>query len=144
MARVTVIDDSSDFLDLMSDILTDLGHEMTGLAAVRSSIHEVADTRPELLVIDLLLEQPAQEVSGWELTLLARSHRYLVGVPIILCTAAVWEIERRATDLAEIAGVHVMTKPFGLDEMTTLIGELLASPVPMSRRRSAPRRASQG
>jgi hypothetical protein len=30
MARVTVINDSSDFLDLMRDLIGSLGHHMTG------------------------------------------------------------------------------------------------------------------
>ncbi len=133
MARVTVINDSTEFLSLMEEILTDLGHEMVGLKAVKVSIHEVVDSQPDLLIIDLLLENTAQEVSGWELLLLARSHRMLRKIPVILCTAAVWELQRRANDLAEIADVHVRTKPFELDEMTSLVTELLggeASAVP--------------
>ena len=31
MALVTVINDSSDFLDLMREVITELGHQMTGL-----------------------------------------------------------------------------------------------------------------
>jgi hypothetical protein len=34
MARVSVINDSSDFLDFMRELLTSLGHEMTGFRAV--------------------------------------------------------------------------------------------------------------
>lgn len=127
MARVTVINDSAEFLGLMQEILTELRHDMVGLRAVKVSIHEVVDSEPDLLIIDLLLENTPQEVSGWELLLLARSHRMLRKIPVILCTAAVWELQRRANDLAEIADVHVRTKPFELDEMTSLVTELLGS-----------------
>jgi CheY-like chemotaxis protein len=125
MARVTVINDSSQFLDLMRDLLADLGHEMVGLEAVKISIDEIVASRPELLVVDLRLEDQRQEVSGWELVILARSHRQLLGVPIILCTADVWELKKRADDLEQIADVHVRTKPFTLEDMSDLVTRLL-------------------
>ena len=36
-----------------------------------------------------------------------------------------WEIKQRAKDLEQIAGVHVRTKPFDMDEMCDLIQRLL-------------------
>lgn len=126
MARITVIDDSSDFLDLMRELIDELGHDMTGMVAVTTTIHEVVDTQPDLLVVDLVLGDTSQEVSGWELMLLARAHRSLHDVPIILCTADVWAIKQRATDLQMIADVHPLTKPFALDDMWQLIEDLLA------------------
>lgn len=128
MARVTVIDDSEEFLALMQDVLSTLGHEMAGFLAVKASIEEIVDSNPQLLVVDLRLQDKPQEMSGWELIILARSHRHLRDVPIILCTADVWELKRRARDLEQVAGVHVRTKPFELDEISDLIQRLLDEP----------------
>jgi CheY-like chemotaxis protein len=125
MARVTVINDSSEFLQLMRELLLSLGHQMTGFQAVDIAFGQVLASDPELLVVDLRLEEKRQEVSGWELMILAKTHRDLLKVPIILCTADLWELEKRATELEEIAGVHVRTKPFDLDEMCDLIQRLL-------------------
>lgn len=124
-ARVTVIDDSVDFLLLMEEILDVLGHSMTGLQAVETSVEEVVATTPDLLVVDLRLENAPQQISGWELVILARAHRELLDVPIILCTADLFELKRRMPELREIAGVRVVTKPFELDEISELIGRLL-------------------
>jgi DNA-binding response OmpR family regulator len=126
MARVTVINDSDDFLALMREILLEAGHRMTGFKAVEASIEDVVDTRPQLLIVDLRLQEKAQEISGWELIILARSHRELGNVPIILCTADVWELQKRAADLEQIAGVHVRPKPFNVEEMIGLVRRLLA------------------
>ena len=126
MARVTVINDSEAFLALMREILLEAGHQMTGFQAVATSIEEVVDSRPQLLIIDLRLEDQRQEMSGWELIILARTHRQLMSVPIILCTADVWELEKRASDLEQIAGVYVRTKPFNVEEMIELVQRLLA------------------
>jgi CheY-like chemotaxis protein len=126
VARVSVIDDSPDFLDLMCELLASLGHQMTGFTAVEASIESVVRSDPELLIVDLRLQDRAQEISGWELIVLARSHRHLIDVPLILCTGDVWELKKRATDLEQTAGVHVRTKPFDVDEMCDLINRLLA------------------
>ena len=125
MARVTVINDSPQFLALMDDLLTTLGHQMTGYQAVATGFEQIIASEPELLVVDLRLEDKRQEVSGWELIILAKAHRDLQHVPIILCTADLWELEKRATDLEQIADVHVRTKPFEVNEMCDLIQRLL-------------------
>jgi DNA-binding NtrC family response regulator len=126
MARVTVINDSPDFLALMREAITELGHEMTGMEAVGTNIEDVVSSRPDLLMVDLRLENKPQEISGWEMIVLAKAHRDLLDVPVILATADVWEIKQRAKDLEQIAGVHVRTKPFDMDEMCELIERLLA------------------
>jgi two-component system response regulator PilR (NtrC family)/two-component system response regulator AtoC len=130
MARVSVIDDSADFLEMMGDLLSSLGHTMTGFEAVETSIEEVVDSKPELLVVDLRLGDTPQVISGWEILVLARSHRELRHVPVILCTADVWELKKRSTDLENIAGVHVRTKPFQMDEIIGLIGQLVGTAEP--------------
>lgn len=126
MARVTVINDSEAFLALMREILLEAGHGMTGFQAVATSIQDVLDSRPQLMIIDLRLEDQRQEMSGWELIILSRAHKQLMNVPIILCTADVWELEKRAADLEQIARVHVRTKPFHVEEMISLVQRLLA------------------
>ena len=125
MSRITVINDSPEFLGLMKDLTFRIGHEMIGFEAVSVSLAEVVASEPELIVLDLRLENQAQEISGWELLALARAHAALQSVPIILCTAATWEVERRAHELAEVADVHVRTKPFAVQEMMALIKALV-------------------
>lgn len=126
MARVTAITDSPEFLDLMREILTGEGHQMEGLDAAGISVQGMVETDPRLLIVDVRLEGRPPGISGWELIVLARSQRELLDVPIILCTSDRWEIEMRAEDLAQIAGVHVLTKPFKVDDLIGLIDGLLA------------------
>jgi CheY-like chemotaxis protein len=125
VSHVTVIDDSSEFLQLMDEIIGGLGHTMTLLEAVKTSFEEVIATEPDLLVVDLRLENTPQEVSGWELVILARAHRDLTRIPIILCTADLFELQKRTKELEQIAGVHILAKPFELDDMTEMVTRLL-------------------
>ena len=126
MARVTVVNDSSAFLDLMRDLLATLGHEMVGFEAVTASIEQLVDSTPDLLIVDLVLQDTPQVMSGWELLVLARSHRHLLSVPVILCSGDLWELEKRADDLEQIANVHVRTKPFDVDDICDLIERLVS------------------
>jgi DNA-binding response OmpR family regulator len=100
---------------------------VTGFQAVETSIEDVVNSQPQLLIVDLRLQVKPQEISGWELIILARAHRQLINVPVILCTGDVWEVKKRAQDLEQIAGVHVRTKPFEVDEMSELIQRLLGA-----------------
>lgn len=125
MARVTAINDSSEFLDLMRDLLGTLGHEMMGFEAIETSIEQIVDSRPDLLIVDLRLQDTPLVMSGWQLLVLARSHRQLLSVPVILCSADTWELSKRADDLEQIAGIHVRPKPFDFDDMCDLITRLL-------------------
>jgi DNA-binding response OmpR family regulator len=130
VARVTVVNDSSEFLDLMRALLAEDRHHMTGFEAVGTHVEDIVASDPELLVVDLRLEDTPQSVSGWELVILARAHRDLLDVPVILCSADVFELRKRATELEQLANVHVLTKPFDIDEMLGLIRRLLEQPKP--------------
>jgi CheY-like chemotaxis protein len=125
MARITVINDSSEFLSVMDQVIGAMGHHMTGFHAVHAALEDVVATQPDVLILDLRLEDERQAISGWELLALARAHPALRSVPVILCTADTAELERRAAELAQIANVHVRPKPFAIQEMTDLIDALL-------------------
>jgi DNA-binding response OmpR family regulator len=124
-ARITVINDSPEFVELVRDVGQELGHTVAGFEAVDAGITEIAASRPDLLIIDLVLGDPAQTINGWELLLLARAHRDLRHVPIILVTADVGGVKDRAPELATMSNVHVLTKPFGLDDIEPLLTRLL-------------------
>lgn len=131
MARITVINDSLAFLAVMDDLVGAVGHEMAGFDAVSASLDEVVATRPDILIIDLRLEDERQAISGWELLALARAHPDLRSVPVILCTADISELEGRSAELEQIANVHVRPLPFAVHEMTALIDELLPRATPL-------------
>jgi DNA-binding NtrC family response regulator len=83
-------------------------------------------SRPALLMIDLRLEQPAHDLSGWELIVLASHHRSLAGVPIVVCSADLVEMQRRTSELGESARFELLAKPFDVDAVEQLVERLLA------------------
>jgi len=124
--RISVVNDNPDFLELMSAILDeDAGYEVSLFAGERTTAAELAASAPDLLIIDLLLGG----VSGWELVVLARADQRLADVPVIVCSADVAELRERAEELKRIGNIHVLEKPFGVDQVTELVERLVGRAV---------------
>jgi CheY-like chemotaxis protein len=127
--RIVVINDNPEFLELMSAILDDdAGYDVTLFDGQRSTIDEIATARPDLVIIDLLLGG----ASGWEIATLARADDRLADVPMIVCSADVTALRDRAEELERIGNVHVLPKPFGIDELTDVVVRLVGRPQPVS------------
>jgi DNA-binding response OmpR family regulator len=116
--RITVVNDNPDFLELMSAILDeDAGYDVTLFDGEKVSIEEIVASDPALLIVDLVLGA----VSGWEIVTLARAHDRLAAVPILVCSADVAALRERAEELARIGNVHILEKPFSIDEITEVV-----------------------
>ena len=120
--RISVINDNPDFLALMSAILDDeAGYEVTQFSGERTTMAELAASEPDLIIVDLLLGG----ASGWELVTLARADERLADVPIIVASADVIALRDREAELQRIGNIHMMAKPFGIDDMTDLVVSLV-------------------
>ena len=88
-----------------------------------ATIEAIATTDPDLLVIDLRLGREAP--SGWDILLMARAHGALREVPIILCSADIVELRSRKEEMSSIADVHILEKPFRIEQAEELVRRLL-------------------
>jgi CheY-like chemotaxis protein len=127
--RISVVNDNPDFLELMSAILDeDAGYDVSLFNGQETEIGVLAASEPDLIVVDLLLGG----ASGWEIVTLARADDRLATVPIIVCSADVTALRERAGELERIGNVHVLSKPFSIDEITGLVEQLVGRAVPAS------------
>jgi DNA-binding response OmpR family regulator len=127
--RISVVNDNPDFLELMSAILDeDAGYDVSLFDGDQTSIDELAASTPDLVIVDLLLG----DTSGWEIVTLSRADARLADVPIVICSADVTGLRERATELERIGDVHVLTKPFGIDQVTELVERLIGRAVAAS------------
>ena len=125
--RISVVNDNPDFLELMSAILDeDAGYDVGLFNGQEMEIGALAASDPDLIVVDLLLGG----ASGWEIVTLARADERLASVPIIVCSADVTALTERAGDLERIGNVHVLSKPFSIDDITGLVEQLIGRAVP--------------
>jgi CheY-like chemotaxis protein len=127
--RIAVVNDNPEFLELMSAILDeDAGYDVTLFNGQEIGVAELAATDPHLIIVDLLLGG----ASGWEIVTIARADESLAPVPIIVCSADVTALRERAGDLERIGNVHVLAKPFAIDDITGLVEDLIGRAVPAS------------
>jgi DNA-binding response OmpR family regulator len=120
--RISVINDNPDFLELMSAILDeDAGYEVALFDGEKTTIAEIADSDPELIIVDLLLGG----ASGWEIVALTRADDRLSHLPILVCSADVTSLRERADELMQIGNVHILEKPFGIDQVTEMVEGLI-------------------
>jgi DNA-binding response OmpR family regulator len=120
--RISVVNDNPEFLDLMAAILAeDAGYDVRLFDGEETTVDEIADSEPQLLIVDLLLGG----ASGWEIVTLARSDARFAGVPVLVCSADVISLRDRAEELERIGDVHVLAKPFGVDELTEAVAGLV-------------------
>ena len=123
--RISVINDNAAFLELMSAILDeDAGYDVTVFSGETTSIAEIVAADPNLLIVDLLLGG----ASGWEIVALTRADPRLADVPVVICSADVIALRDRTAELESIGNVHVLAKPFGIDEVTSLVERLIGRP----------------
>ena len=127
MARVTVVNDNPEFLELVGEILKD---ERYAVSLVDGDIPEplerIRESRPDLLMIDLRLG--TDKLHGWDVAQQVRKDPALSEVPILLCSADVVALAEVEDLLDETHMTAVLTKPFEIDELTETVERLLGEP----------------
>ena len=119
MAKILVIDDDEVIAELLQSVLAEGGHLATAIAAledVRPDGFELVIT--DLLSTDLLSASPynVADAGKW----VAEVRRRVPGVPVIVCTAH----RAAANDGVGMAADAVLTKPFDVDALLTLVHRL--------------------
>ena len=117
MSQVLVVDDDETVARVVVDYLQRAGHQTQHLADGRSAIDAVAQHRPDLMVLDLMLP----EVDGLEVcrqVRLTEPH-----LPVIMLTA-LGEAEDRIVGL-EVGADDYVTKPFSPRELVLRVDSVL-------------------
>ena len=123
MTRITVVNDSPDFLELMREILESDQHEATTVDGDRSDALElIVASRPNVLIIDIRMG--ADTLHGWDVGQQVRRDPALAGVSILLCSADVAALAALAGDLDGDNRVAMLAKPFSLGELEAAIAAL--------------------
>lgn len=115
MPTVLVIDDDEVIAELLQSVLAEGGHDATAVP----SLDHARPAHIDLVVTDLISASPytLAGASAW----VAEVRRRLPGVPVVVCTA-----HRAASgDWADMGADAVLTKPFDLEELLTIVRRLV-------------------
>ncbi len=119
MAKVLVVDDEPDAVELVSFNLKAAGYEVVTADDGNEAIKRARQHAPDLVLLDVMLP----EVDGLEVCKLLRRDPVTSGVPIIMLTAKAAEIDRVLG--LELGADDYMTKPFSPRELILRVKNLL-------------------
>jgi two-component system phosphate regulon response regulator PhoB len=121
--RIAVIDDDNDFRQFIADALCDHGWEVLDCADAFSTYDLLRTTIPDVILLDLRLNG---SLAGWDILTFLELHPTLHRVPVILCSAAVDEMQHRAEWL-RAHNIATLIKPFELEHLYTLLASRIGS-----------------
>ena len=122
-ARIVVVNDDTDFLTLMFDLLTDIGGYEVGICREGHNAYQfVKEQAPDLVILDIRID--GQEL-GWTILECLTLDPVTRPIPLIVCSAAIRELKDHEAYLAQY-GVDVMPKPFDLDHLLEKVASALA------------------
>lgn len=126
MARITVVNDNAEFLDLMHDLLAGDRHETVLIDGDRpTAIQEIRASRPELLIIDIRLGVIGDH--GWQIAKEVRTDPAHADLPILLCCSDPLALREMGDEIGATHRVETLPKPFSLDELTEKIDRLIGN-----------------
>jgi PAS domain S-box-containing protein len=117
-SRIFVVDDDADVRQFLSEILISLGHRVETMECAAAALEALAAGAPQLMLVDFAMP----EMNGAELARKAR--KLYPELPIVFVTGFA---ESDQIEAALGADVPVLRKPFGIEQLSTLVGAQLAA-----------------
>ncbi|MGH9442113.1 MAG: EAL domain-containing protein [Thermoanaerobaculia bacterium] len=118
-ARILVVDDEVDVLQLVQTILTGARYRVSTAETGSAAIAIAARERPDLILLDVMMP----EISGWEVCSMLKNSAETQGIPIVMLSVKN-EIRDMITSMQAGADDHV-TKPFSGRKLIGTIERLL-------------------
>ncbi|MCC6802890.1 MAG: response regulator [Anaerolineae bacterium] len=119
MRRILVIEDNSDNMVLISDVLNSMGYQVLVAKDGEEGIRSALSEKPDLILMDLSLPR----VDGWTATRTLKNDPGLAATPIIALTAhAMMGDRERALE----AGCNdYVSKPINMRDLTAKLRQYL-------------------
>jgi CheY-like chemotaxis protein len=136
VATILVVDDEPSIRQLVRLTLGMDGHEVLEASDGRQALEEVAQRRPDLILLDVMM--PA--LSGWDTlaSLKASRDADVRQIPVLMLTALTTPTDRAKGGIE--GAVRYLTKPIAPDDLTNAVNETLAGePEPVQRRKAQQR-----
>jgi len=112
-----VLDDNQDILDIMREALLYQEFEVKVTMDSSSIINLAKQYQPDLIILDYHLAGS----NGYDICRNLKTHPTLGHIPVIICSAYI----QKNADLSSWGCDDVIAKPFGLQELTEKVSNLI-------------------
>jgi DNA-binding response OmpR family regulator len=123
MARILVINDTQEILELFRMLLEEEGYEVVLSGFPIQQINDVKLIKPDLIILDFVF---GDQKTGWQMLQILKMDRATSTIPVIVCTAAL-DMVREQEGYLVSQGVHIVFKPFDIDHLLSNVKQLLES-----------------
>lgn len=118
---IVISDHDRDYLNLMEELLVEEGYRAIVITGGPDVHPLIVREQPALAIVDMPIKDPDE---GWRLLTMLRLSPRTKALPILICSTNT-QLMRDNTERLEAMGCKLLAKPFGLEEMLSLIRELL-------------------
>ena len=123
-ARILVVNDTQEILELFRMLLEEQeGYDVVLSGFPIQQIKDIEHIKPDLIILDLVL---GDEQTGMQMLQMLKMQQSTVAIPVLVCTAAL-QIVREQEGYLVSQGVHVVYKPFEIDDLMANVKQLLGS-----------------
>ncbi len=123
MARILVVNDIQAILELFRTLLEEEGYEVVLAGFPFQQISDIERINPDLIILDFVF---GDQKTGWQMLQMLKMRRSTATIPVIACTAAL-DLVREQEGYLVSQGVHVIFKPFDIDQLLASIKQVLES-----------------
>lgn len=124
--HVLVINDTKEILDLFRTLLDEEGYRVStdnfSALDAAAKLEDVKRIGPDAIILDFII---GGEPLGWQFLQLLKMDRATKSIPIVICTAAVRQVEELESHLRTM-GIEVVLKPFDIDHILTALERALS------------------
>lgn len=119
MTKIVIVEDERDIIDVLEFNFRAEGFEVSSAMTGRDGLNLVQNTRPDLLIVDLMLP----DMSGNEICRTLRTSPQGKSLPILILSARGEEIDRVVG--FELGADDYVTKPFSMRELMLRVRALI-------------------
>jgi len=120
--RILIVDDDPDIVELMADILSMEGYEVSFAPSGEESLELLKQGRPDLILLDIMMPNG---MDGWETLEHIRSNEQYSDIPVVMVTAKQPTFRVAQTKAKLIDGYLV--KPFTPAALIQMVSEVFSS-----------------
>ena len=122
--RILVVNDTQEILELFRMLLEEEeGYDVVLSGFPIQQVKDIEHIKPDLIILDLVL---GDEKTGMQMLQMLKMQRSTATIPVLVCTAAL-QIVREQEGYLVSQGVHVVYKPFEIDDLLANVKQLLGS-----------------
>lgn len=119
--KILIMDDDPTIADLLREALADEGYETHMTTQSLRFYDAVTEVRPDLILLDLMM----QYLDGRDELQLMKMNSF--NIPVIVVTAFL-DADKEAEEFRNAGVVHIVYKPFDLDQLVELVRETIGEP----------------